>query len=778
MRENYDVGLTGLWFANDYGNVLSYYILYKTLEKLGYSVLMLGDYDTEKDDSITPFLNRVYAENTMPIQGNQEQINAICKRFLLGSGQSLNYGIAKHFADAFYLSFSDNSHPRIAYSVSFGHDRDFVPAEKFSAVSAAFHRFSSISSREVAVQQYLKQTYGIPTTVTLDPLLLQPALLQELAQQSYLTAQKPYILLQLLDENPALEQAVAAYAERNDLELLVLRNTEVLSVETFSALFGTETNLSVSVEDYVSLLAQAAFVVSDSFSCCSLSLALQKTAYGFVNHKRGAVRFIECYQRLGISDFLLQNYTVFQNDTVPQMDFAPIEAQLLQARSASLQWLTTALQKKADSAPLPLSRDLRTAAERRTQLYQTLTERPIVLIGGGNNAKAFCEQFDDLLHIRCILSTFPNEKSVCLQNGKSYPVSDYHPSKIMRNDYIILCRGDVQNIYKNDRTRLVQDGFAFRTDFISSRLASAILSHKKLLTIVGYCQMDVIRDIYNRLPEVTEVYDLRFFRLSRDTIRSSYKFEDCLEQVRLSDILCYIPLFAASGKTDIDFLQELASDAITCTFPRLAFRGLHPYKANNLETFHELTRCNGHVHWPFLYQESIIDDLVLAGKSNDEIYQTLMREDLIPEKEIRKNLKLAFKSIQISECHTDIQMLDYIKEHYQQQHLYKDCLHYQNCMYFEIARRMNQILGLYVEQGINELEQACKDENLNFIDFTEIPILPCVEKALGITYADDAKQYRVRNFNGTISLMTRKEWIQAYADYTRSILQVKKFFNL
>ena len=246
----------------------------------------------------------------------------------------------------------------------------------------------------------------------------------------------------------------------------------------------------------------------------------------------------------------------------------------------------------------------------------------------------------------------------------------------------------------------------------------------------------------------------------------------------MSDILCYIPLFAASGKTDIDFLQELASDAITCTFPRLAFRGLHPYKANNLETFHELSRCNGHVHWPFLYQESIIDELVLAGKSNDEIYQTLMREDLIPEKEIRKNLKLAFKSIQISECHTDIQMLDYIKAHYQQQHLYKDCLHYQNCMYFEIARRMNQILGLYVEQGINELEQACKDENLNFIDFTEIPILPCVEKALGITYADDAKQYRVRNFNGTISLMTRKEWIQAYADYTRSILQVKKFFNL
>lgn len=70
MRENYEVGLIGLWFANDYGNVLSYYILYKTLEKLGYSVLMLDDYDTEKDDSITPFLNRVYAENTMPIQGN------------------------------------------------------------------------------------------------------------------------------------------------------------------------------------------------------------------------------------------------------------------------------------------------------------------------------------------------------------------------------------------------------------------------------------------------------------------------------------------------------------------------------------------------------------------------------------------------------------------------------------------------------------------------------------------------------------------------------------
>ena len=163
--------------------------------------------------------------------------------------------------------------------------------------------------------------------------------------------------------------------------------------------------------------------------------------------------------------------------------------------------------------------------------------------------------------------------------------------------------------------------------------------------------------------------------------------------------------------------------------------------------------------------ESVASQLNVSAMPVREAFQILARDGLI---QLRKNK--AAVVLGVTET--------YIKEHYQQQHLYKDCLHYQNCMYFEIARRMNQILGLYVEQSINELEQACKDENLNFIDFTEIPILPCVEKALGITYADDAKQYRVRNFNGTISLMTRKEWIQAYADYTRSILQVKKFFNL
>ena len=37
----FDIGLAGVWYGANYGSVLTYYALYQTLTKLGYSVLMI-----------------------------------------------------------------------------------------------------------------------------------------------------------------------------------------------------------------------------------------------------------------------------------------------------------------------------------------------------------------------------------------------------------------------------------------------------------------------------------------------------------------------------------------------------------------------------------------------------------------------------------------------------------------------------------------------------------------------------------------------------------------
>lgn len=41
MKDHYDVGILGVWYGCNYGSIATYYALQQTIEKLGYSTLMV-----------------------------------------------------------------------------------------------------------------------------------------------------------------------------------------------------------------------------------------------------------------------------------------------------------------------------------------------------------------------------------------------------------------------------------------------------------------------------------------------------------------------------------------------------------------------------------------------------------------------------------------------------------------------------------------------------------------------------------------------------------------
>ena len=95
-------------------------------------------------------------------------------------------------------------------------------------------------------------------------------------------------------------------------------------------------------------------------------------------------------------------------------------------------------------------------------------------------------------------------------------------------------------------------------------------------------------------------------------------------------------------------------------------------------------------------------------------------------------------------------------------------------------------MQLNCEEEINSLENEIKDNGKQYIDYTEVPILPCVANALHLSFIDDKTLYRVRFTEGgvwrgtqaTIREMTRKEWIYSYIDYTRACLTLNHFWNV
>lgn len=415
-----------------------------------------------------------------------------------------------------------------------------------------------------------------------------------------------------------------------------------------------------------------------------------------------------------------------------------------------------------------------TSQKKKNVLVEKIKSKPIVLIGGIEIINKFYKKFENVIHVKCVMLTEKTENESLLADKLKPLYSVYSLKNISADDYIICCCSE--NNYR-DLILKLRNEFEYGKKYINYRLAQSLLDNKIIIMFLGYCQLDVIRDILSRIDSIKRSCDLYYFRLNTNTVSESPYFNDYIMNVMLCDILFYVPLFVQRGKTELNFMKYISENCKMYSFPRLAFRGLHPYKKENLETFNELTRIKDHVHWPFLYEEQYLDTLILEGRPNNEIYETVIKDDFISEVSIRRNLKLAFKMIEISEINTDLKMLDYIKENYQKKLLYRDGLHYQNCMYFEIVRRINKSMNLCREDEIDELEEKIKESRYEFIDFTEIPVLPCVAKALKLEYIDENCLYRVRNYDGTIQKMNIKEWIYSYCDYVRSVINIKKFFN-
>ena len=410
--------------------------------------------------------------------------------------------------------------------------------------------------------------------------------------------------------------------------------------------------------------------------------------------------------------------------------------------------------------------------------------RNIVLLGTPERCAVFYSSYKEKLHIRAILS---KSSGIYEDKGIRFEYAKYNKELIQTHDYIVICSPVkiwFDEEYEHWKKILRRDGFTHFQQYIRQGVARGILQGRKLWIWLGYCQVDQLRFIFNELGSVKKKYFFVGMRMGKDTIKDSYKYDDTIDLLRISDICCYTSWIFGKNLVEFDIESVVSSQTRMVSLPRIAFRGLYPYKDHDIDTHHKYT-FDGELHWPFSYAENAIDELIIKGLSDDEIVNEIMKEDFYDESTIIKNYKLAIKSIKLSEANTSIKFSDYIEQNITKQSLYKDGLHYQNHMYFELARRISFVLGLDCTEEINSLEIKKNAEGVQYIDFTEIPVLPCVAKTLGLKYIDDSTKYRVKftpngKYRGTdyyIKQVTISEWIYMYCEYTRAHMSLKKIWN-
>lgn len=197
-----------------------------------------------------------YAHTSLP-----ERLNEQYDMFLAGSDQIWNYKFPGTKYNDYFLKFAEDK-KKAAISGSFGVEE--IPDEWRQTYIDGLSGFSHISVREDAGAKIVKDLIGKEVPVLVDPvMLLSQKEWRKVAKKPRVDTSKPYILKYYLGDE-AEEEKIDSWAKENGYEVYELLNDRI--AELYSAGPG----------EFVSLIANASLVASDSFHCVAFSIIFRR----------------------------------------------------------------------------------------------------------------------------------------------------------------------------------------------------------------------------------------------------------------------------------------------------------------------------------------------------------------------------------------------------------------------------------------------------------------------------------------------------------------------
>lgn len=256
--------------------------------------------------------------------------------FLVGSDQVWREEYSPRI-ETFFLDFlsEEDTRPRIAYAASFGLERNYISAGKLPLCKRLLQRFDAVSVREDGGLRIAHEEFGRKdANKVLDPTLL-------LSGEDYLRLIKPsdhnsgeaYIAAYILDDNEDKRKIMASVSKAVGKD-----------VHTMSASFAGRNMPTIS--QWLANIADADFVVTDSFHGCVFSIIFRKPFVAIGNKWRGLDRFTSLLNEFGLSNRLILNYSDFLKNSASltsAIDFAAVHNKLGSMRQHCLNFLANAL---------------------------------------------------------------------------------------------------------------------------------------------------------------------------------------------------------------------------------------------------------------------------------------------------------------------------------------------------------------------------------------------------------------------------------------------------
>ena len=365
VRHNlFDIGLVAPYQVPNYGGELTQFCLYTVLREMGYSVIVVPPPENTKQGRI---LERfmLFRENPYPREylapfypdiSDMKFLNLQTDTFIVGSDQLFNNNLYLGCGKYQALGFVNDSKKKIAYAMSFGHEK--IWGEKWDNAEEAYYikKFDAISVREKSAVSLLKREFDVhEVTFVLDPVFLMRMADYETLMKKAEPCQQKYLMCYILNGSKEIESLVNDFSATHNLTAITVSDFEDLK-------FGREmykwekTPIYPKLEDWISLIKNADFVITDSFHATCLAILFHKPFFTLVNRLRGETRFKSILELLNLTNRMFYSEAQLRKlaETVPSIDWEYVEKKLSAERERSMQWLKskidTPLKKKALSS--------------------------------------------------------------------------------------------------------------------------------------------------------------------------------------------------------------------------------------------------------------------------------------------------------------------------------------------------------------------------------------------------------------------------------------------
>ena len=268
--------------------------------------------------------------------------------FIIGSDQvwnPINIG-----TDFFNLLFTEDGKYRISYASSFGVSS--IPNSQIQKTRHYLERIQCLSTREKTGVEIIKNLTGRDAELVCDPTLLVNKDLWDRMKGEKRFINEKYIFCYFLGNNPGHRDFANRFKAQTGYKLVALQHLDELILSDIN--FADIKAFDVGPAEFVNLISNAEFVLTDSFHGTIFSLLYHKrffTFSRFESSSKGSTnsRVVSLLEMMGVKEHHIKVTQTIDDCLKAEIDFDSIDKKIDVFRQKSREYLHKALANRDDN---------------------------------------------------------------------------------------------------------------------------------------------------------------------------------------------------------------------------------------------------------------------------------------------------------------------------------------------------------------------------------------------------------------------------------------------